>query len=345
MTATTASPFTPDFSAIKSKQNAAWSSGDYAKIGTTLQIVGESLAERMDVKPGSAVLDVAAGNGNATLAFARRWDRAAPLLIHCWAGISRSTAAAYIAACAFAPERDEAELAARLRKASPSATPNARLVAIADAMLGRDGRMRDAIAGITPERASGPTGIDASTIRRLARDLAAAPSAAVYGRIGLCTQEFGTLASWLVVVLNVITGNLDRPGGAMFPTPLATSLTSFKPPQGFTFGTWRSRVRGAPEVLGQVPAACLAALGAGLEDPVVAAYLLSPDRERDTDRPDTFKLLDVAGVPHAAVTQAVCMVDDNFGFNPLLGAARQKFALRLIANRGDLPRLVAWYGR
>lgn len=82
------------------------------------------------------------------LAFTRRWDRAAPLLIHCWAGISRSTAAAYIAACALAPERDEAELAARLRKASPSATPNARLVAIADAMLGRDGRMREAIAGI-----------------------------------------------------------------------------------------------------------------------------------------------------------------------------------------------------
>ena len=119
-------------------------------------------------------------------------------------------------------------------------------------------RVRDAIAGITPERASGPTGVNATTIRRLARDLAAAASAAVYGRIGLCTQEFGTLASWLVVVLNVITGNLDRPGGAMFPTPLATSLTSFKPPQGFTFGTWRSRVRGAPEVLGQVPAACLA---------------------------------------------------------------------------------------
>ncbi|MFM7616262.1 MAG: molybdopterin-dependent oxidoreductase [Actinomycetes bacterium] len=119
-------------------------------------------------------------------------------------------------------------------------------------------RVRGAVAGITPERVADATGVAAATIRRLARGLAAAPTAAVYGRIGLCTQEFGTLASWLVVVLNVITGNLDRPGGAMFPTPLATSLTSFKPPQGFTFGTWRSRVRGAPEVLGQVPAACLA---------------------------------------------------------------------------------------
>lgn len=82
------------------------------------------------------------------LAFMRRWDREAPVLIHCWAGISRSTAAAYIAACALAPQRDEVELAARLRQASPSATPNARLVAIADAMLGRDGRMREAIAAI-----------------------------------------------------------------------------------------------------------------------------------------------------------------------------------------------------
>jgi SAM-dependent methyltransferase len=63
----------PNYTAIKSKQNAAWASGDYAKIGTTLQIVGESLAEALDLSPDSKVLDVAAGNGNATLAFARRW--------------------------------------------------------------------------------------------------------------------------------------------------------------------------------------------------------------------------------------------------------------------------------
>jgi ubiquinone/menaquinone biosynthesis C-methylase UbiE len=70
-TATTVS--TPDYAAIKAKQNSAWASGDYARIGTTLQIVGESLAEAMDLAPDSSVLDVAAGNGNATLAFARRW--------------------------------------------------------------------------------------------------------------------------------------------------------------------------------------------------------------------------------------------------------------------------------
>jgi len=63
----------PDFGAIKAKQNAAWASGDYARIGTTLQIVGETLAEVMNLRPGSSVLDVAAGNGNATLAFARRF--------------------------------------------------------------------------------------------------------------------------------------------------------------------------------------------------------------------------------------------------------------------------------
>ncbi|MFV2053159.1 class I SAM-dependent methyltransferase [Aliiroseovarius sp. YM-037] len=65
----------PDFVAIKSKQNAAWASGDYAVVGTTLQIVGENLAEALDLAPGATVLDVAAGNGNATLAMARRWHK------------------------------------------------------------------------------------------------------------------------------------------------------------------------------------------------------------------------------------------------------------------------------
>lgn len=65
----------PDFDTIKSKQNAAWASGNYAVVGTTLQIVGETLAETMDNKAGANILDVAAGNGNATLAFARRWHK------------------------------------------------------------------------------------------------------------------------------------------------------------------------------------------------------------------------------------------------------------------------------
>lgn len=82
--------------------------------------------------------------------FAARWDRAQPLVVHCFAGISRSTAAAFITACALAPERDEAELAVRLRRASPTASPNPRLVALGDRFLGRDGRMVKAVAGIGP---------------------------------------------------------------------------------------------------------------------------------------------------------------------------------------------------
>ena len=82
------------------------------------------------------------------LAFIRAWDRRNPLLFHCWAGISRSTAAAYVAACALAPERDEAELARSLREIAPSATPNARLIALADDLLGRQGRMVEAIRAI-----------------------------------------------------------------------------------------------------------------------------------------------------------------------------------------------------
>ncbi|MBO6716932.1 MAG: protein tyrosine phosphatase [Rhizobiaceae bacterium] len=82
------------------------------------------------------------------LNFAREWDRADAMVVHCFAGISRSTAAAYIIAAALAPRRDEAELAWQLRLASPSATPNARLVAIADELLDRKGRMIAAIEAI-----------------------------------------------------------------------------------------------------------------------------------------------------------------------------------------------------
>lgn len=82
------------------------------------------------------------------LDFARRWDRSRPLVVNCFAGISRSTATAYVIAAALAPRRDEHELAATLRRLSPSATPNVRIVAIADAMLGRGGRMVEAIHAI-----------------------------------------------------------------------------------------------------------------------------------------------------------------------------------------------------
>jgi predicted protein tyrosine phosphatase len=82
------------------------------------------------------------------LDFAGNWDRSRPLVINCYAGISRSTASAYIIAAALSPKRDEAELANTLRAVSPSATPNPRLIALADQVLGRDGRMIEAIKAI-----------------------------------------------------------------------------------------------------------------------------------------------------------------------------------------------------
>ena len=82
------------------------------------------------------------------LHFVRRWDKASPLLVHCWAGVSRSTAAAYIAQCALNPRADAFKLAQDLRDISPSATPNRMMVAFADELLGRDGRMVEGIAKI-----------------------------------------------------------------------------------------------------------------------------------------------------------------------------------------------------
>ena len=82
------------------------------------------------------------------LAFVRAWDRADPMLIHCYAGVSRSTAGAYIAVCALAPQRSEDEIAQALRLASPTATPNALLVSHADRLLGRGGRMISSIRAI-----------------------------------------------------------------------------------------------------------------------------------------------------------------------------------------------------
>jgi predicted protein tyrosine phosphatase len=82
------------------------------------------------------------------IGFVRGWDQAAPLVVHCWAGISRSTAAAFVSVCALRPERDEREIAWAIRRASPTATPNLRIVAFADLMLERDGRMLTAIEAI-----------------------------------------------------------------------------------------------------------------------------------------------------------------------------------------------------
>jgi anaerobic selenocysteine-containing dehydrogenase len=119
----------------------------------------------------------------------------------------------------------------------------------------------DAAAPFTPEAVEDVTGVDAGTIRTLARDLAAAPTACVYGRIGTTTALYGTLTSWLVDVLNALTGNLDRPGGAMFTTAAAGASNTRGTPRvgrGIKLGRRHSRVRGLPETLGELPVACLA---------------------------------------------------------------------------------------
>ncbi|MEU9650196.1 molybdopterin oxidoreductase family protein [Streptomyces sp. NPDC048110] len=153
------------------------------------------------------------------------------------------------------------------------------------------GEVREAVRDFTPETVAAACDVDADVTRALARELAAAPTAAVYGRIGSCTVPHGTLASWLVDVLNILTGNLDRPGGALFPQA-ATDRTPRPagPGRGFALGRWHSRVSGHPEAKGELPLSALAeeidtATGAG--EPVralltVAAnpVLSAPDGDR-----------------------------------------------------------------
>ncbi len=120
--------------------------------------------------------------------------------------------------------------------------------------------VRSIAARFTPERAATRTGVDAETIRRLARELASADRAIVYARVGASVQAFGTLCQWLVNVLNIVTGNQDRAGGVMFTKPAVDVL---KAPRGMgaspgSFGRWKSRVRGLPEFGGELPVATLA---------------------------------------------------------------------------------------
>jgi anaerobic selenocysteine-containing dehydrogenase len=118
-----------------------------------------------------------------------------------------------------------------------------------------------AVRDYAPERVAARCGIDAATIRSLARALAGAPRAALYGRIGTCTQQFGTLASWLIDAINVLTGHLDAEGGAMFPKAAAFAANTRGAPgkgRGVISGRYRSRVSGAVEVSGELPLTCLA---------------------------------------------------------------------------------------
>ena len=121
--------------------------------------------------------------------------------------------------------------------------------------------LRAAVGPFDPERMAARCGVPAPTQRALARQLAAAPRAAVYSRIGASTQRFGTLNSVLVDALNILTGHLDAEGGAMFPEAAAFAANTQGKPgvgRGLVTGRTRSRVSGAPEVLGEYPTSCLA---------------------------------------------------------------------------------------
>jgi anaerobic selenocysteine-containing dehydrogenase len=129
------------------------------------------------------------------------------------------------------------------------------------------GRLADHVAGVDdvgalvepfrPEVVAPWCGVDEATIRELVADLAGAGRAAVYGRIGTTTVPHGTVTSWLIDVLNILTGNLDRSGGVMFPLPAVGHRGKGSGP-GFATGRWHSRVRGLPEVAGELPAVTLA---------------------------------------------------------------------------------------
>ncbi|WP_163806028.1 molybdopterin oxidoreductase family protein [Mycolicibacterium anyangense] len=165
-----------------------------------------------------------------------------------------------------------AELADRHLAVRPG-TDAALLFAVVNVLFDEDlvelGRLTDHVTGVEqvraaaadfpPEAVAAHCGIPAEDIRTLAREIAAAPSAAVYGRIGTSTVEFGTLTSWLVDVVNILTGNLDRAGGVMFASPsIGSAPRPPRPGRGFATGRWRSRVSGHPEVLSEMPAVALA---------------------------------------------------------------------------------------
>jgi anaerobic selenocysteine-containing dehydrogenase len=114
------------------------------------------------------------------------------------------------------------------------------------------------IDGFAPEDVAESTGIDAQKIRQLAIDFANAPSAVCYSRMGASTQSFGGLCQWLTLVLNIISGNFDREGGAMFPQPALDLLSRVKPGKPSSYGRYTSRVRNLPYYNSEFPVATLA---------------------------------------------------------------------------------------
>lgn len=154
------------------------------------------------------------------------------------------------------------------------------------------GAVANLVKEFTPERVASITGIDADRIRILAREFASAESAVCYGRIGVSTQEFGGVCQWLINVLNIVTGNFDRPGGAMFTLPAfdPVSVPESMARRG-SFARRHSRVRNLPEFSGEFPVATLAEEilieGAGQVKALVTLAgnpVLSTPNGRDLDR-------------------------------------------------------------
>ena len=127
-----------------------------------------------------------------------------------------------------------------------------------DGLLNGLDAVERAVAGFAPESVGPRCGIAAETIRRLAREFSEAPSAAIYGRLGTCVQRFGTLASWAIDLVAILTGNLDRPGGSMFANAAAPLHCLLEADGPVRFGRWQSRVAGRDEVLGEFPTPVLA---------------------------------------------------------------------------------------
>lgn len=128
---------------------------------------------------------------------------------------------------------------------------------IRDSHLPVDGLdlVRAAIADFSAEAMSLLCGVPAGQIRQLARDFAAADKAACYGRMGISTQVFGTVCHWLVQLINLVTGNLDRVGGVLCTEPAVDLVGATS---GGHFNQWQSRISGLPEYAGELPVAALA---------------------------------------------------------------------------------------
>lgn len=131
----------------------------------------------------------------------------------------------------------------------------------AEGLVGSLDGLRRAVAPFAPDVVAERCGLPAETIARLATELASTPRAVLYGRIGTCTQDFGSLSTWLIDLLNLLTGHLDQVGGSMFPKAAAFAANTAGPSgqgRGVKLGRFNSRVSSAPEVMGELPISCLA---------------------------------------------------------------------------------------